>query len=139
MIYQQFNLLPLLTVQENVMYPMILNGADKKGAKAQASVQLEALGLDKTFFHRFPHTLSGGEQQRVAIARALCSPARIILANEPTGSLDSENSDIIMRILKDLAHEKGYLVIIVTHDPSVSAFADECLEMDAGKLKIQAK
>ena len=139
MIYQQFNLLPLLSVQENVMYPMVLSGVSKPEAQQRSVERLRELGLGELFDRRLPHTRSGGEQQRVAIARALCMPARVILADEPTGSLDSENSKIIMGILKDLAHEKGYLVIIVTHDPAVAEHGDTCLRMDAGRFPVLTK
>lgn len=136
MIYQQFNLLPLLTVQENVMYPMVLSGVSKPEARQRSKEQLRELGLGEQFDRRLPHTLSGGEQQRVAIARALCMPARVILADEPTGSLDGENSEIIMGILENLAHEKGYLVIIVTHDLAVAEHGDICLGMEDGRFPV---
>jgi putative ABC transport system ATP-binding protein len=133
-IYQGFNLLPQLTVAENIMLPMQLNGIAKKEAKARALELLKQVGLSESEFKRFPLMLSGGQQQRVAIARALGTPAEVILADEPTGNLDSENSAIVIELLKELAHERGYCVIVVTHDPAVSDLADTVLVMDDGKL-----
>jgi putative ABC transport system ATP-binding protein len=135
-IYQGFNLLPQLTVAENIMLPMQLNGISKKAAKVKALELLEMVGLTESEFKRFPSMLSGGQQQRVAIARALGTPAEVILADEPTGNLDSENSTIVIELLKALAHERGYCVIVVTHDSAVSDLADTVLVMDDGKLAV---
>jgi putative ABC transport system ATP-binding protein len=133
-IYQDFNLFPLLTVAENVMYPLQLKGMNEKEAWNVATVKLCAVGLDAKFNKRFPSMLSGGEQQRVAIARALASGASVILADEPTGNLDTENGRNIIGILKDLAHNSGYCVIVVTHDLGIKADADEVLKMRDGRL-----
>jgi putative ABC transport system ATP-binding protein len=133
-IYQDFNLFPLLTTVENVMYPLQLKGMNEKEAWNVASVKLGAVGLDAKFHKRFPSMLSGGEQQRVAIARALASGASVILADEPTGNLDTENGKNIIGILKDLAHNNGYCVIVVTHDLGIKADADEVLKMRDGRL-----
>jgi len=135
-IYQDFNLFPLLTVIENVMYPLQLKGMNEKQAMHIASEKINAVGLDENFYKRFPSMLSGGEQQRIAIARALASGAQIILADEPTGNLDTENGNNIIDILKKLAHDDGYCVIVVTHDLGISADADEVLNMRDGKLII---
>jgi putative ABC transport system ATP-binding protein len=123
-IYQSFRLLPLLTVEENVTYPMELRGLKGKPAREKAAALLAKVGLPETLLHRFPAMLSGGEQQRVAIARALGMDTRLILADEPTGNLDSDNSGRIIDILLDLAHTDGYCVIVVTHDPEIAAKAD---------------
>jgi ABC-type lipoprotein export system ATPase subunit len=101
-IYQDFNLFPLLTVIENVMYPLQLKGMNEKQAMQIASEKINAVGMDENFYKRFPSMLSGGEQQRIAIARALASGAQIILADEPTGNLDTENGNNIIGILKNL-------------------------------------
>ncbi len=135
-IYQDFNLFPLLTVVENVMYPLQLKGMNEKQAMHIASEKINAVGMDENFYKRFPSMLSGGEQQRIAIARALASGAQIILADEPTGNLDTENGNNIIDILKKLAHDDRYCVIVVTHDLGISADADEVLNMRDGKLII---
>ena len=131
-IYQSYNLLPLLSVMENVTFPMELKKV--RGAKKIAEEKLRAVGLDETYFKRLPAMLSGGEQQRVAIARALASDAKIILADEPTGNLDTENSEIVIDLLQKLAHEEGYCVIVVTHDLSIADKADEVLRLKDGCL-----
>ncbi len=131
-IYQSYNLLPLLSVMENITFPLELKKVH--GAKKIAEEKLRAVGLDETYFKRLPAMLSGGEQQRVAIARALASDAKIILADEPTGNLDTENSEIVIDLLQKLAHEEGYCVIVVTHDLSIADKADEVLRLKDGRL-----
>ena len=131
-IYQSYNLLPLLSVMENVTFPLELKKTPN--AKKIAEEKLRAVGLDETYFKRLPAMLSGGEQQRVAIARALASDAKIILADEPTGNLDTENSEIVIDLLQKLAHEEGYCVIVVTHDLSIADKADEVLKLKDGML-----
>jgi putative ABC transport system ATP-binding protein len=133
-IYQSYNLLPHFTVAENIMYPMELNRVKPKTARERASELLAMVGLAAGESKRFPNMLSGGEQQRVAIARALGTPAKMILADEPTGNLDTENSRIVVGLLKKLAHENNYCVVVVTHDPSVSDMADIGLLMEDGRL-----
>ena len=131
-IYQSYNLLPLLSVIENVTFPLELKKVPN--ARNIAEEKLRAVGLDETYFKRLPAMLSGGEQQRVAIARALASDAKIILADEPTGNLDTENSEIVIDLLQKLAHEDGYCVIVVTHDLSIADKADEVLKLKDGCL-----
>lgn len=131
-IYQSYNLLPLLSVMENVTFPLELKKVPD--AKRIAEEKLCAVGLDETYFKRLPAMLSGGEQQRVAIARALASDAKIILADEPTGNLDTENSEIVIDLLQKLAHEEGYCVIVVTHDLSIADTADDVLRLKDGML-----
>lgn len=137
LIYQDFNLFPLLTAIENVMYPLHLKGIKDKEAKVTAQKMMDSIGLDSSFHKRLPSMLSGGEQQRVAIARALASEASVILADEPTGNLDSENGANIIGLLKDLAHTKNYCVIVVTHDLGISSDADQVLSMKDGKLMLE--
>ena len=137
LIYQDFNLFPLLTAIENVMYPLHLKGIKDKEAKVTAQKMMDSVGLDSSFHKRLPSMLSGGEQQRVAIARALASEASVILADEPTGNLDSENGANIIGLLKDLAHTKNYCVIVVTHDLGISSDADQVLSMKDGKLMLE--
>lgn len=135
MIFQAFHLFPLMTVMENVCFPMELCGVRPKEAKPRASELLEGMGITKEQMGRFPSKLSGGERQRVAIARSLASDARIILGDEPTGNLDGANTQNIIDILCSLAHEKGYCVIIVTHDMEVAEASDVVLRMKDGVLR----
>ncbi|MDO4458766.1 MAG: ABC transporter ATP-binding protein [Clostridia bacterium] len=132
-IYQNFNLFPLLTALENVMYPMQLNKMPKKEAEDRAKELLLSVGLGEKIFKQFPKMMSGGEQQRVAVARALATDAKVILADEPTGNLDTENGTKVIGILKALAHEKGKCVIVITHDEDIAAGADEVLRISDGK------
>ena len=136
-IYQSFRLLPLLTVEENVMYLMELRGIARGEAKRRAGAYLRQVDLPESCWRRFPVTLSGGEQQRAAIARALGSESRLLLADEPTGNLDDENSRQIIRILKNLARERDYCVVIVTHDMDVMDELDEIYRMRDGRLRLQ--
>lgn len=134
MIFQAFHLFPMLNVIENVSFPMELNGVEREEARTRSKVFLNSVGITDEKLRRFPSNLSGGEQQRVAIARTMASGARVILADEPTGNLDKENGQNIVDILKVLAHENGYCVIIVTHDPQIAAQADQVWKMDDGKM-----
>jgi len=133
-IYQSLNLFPLLTALENVMFPLEYRGRSKLIAKKIAAQKLESVGIDKTKFRRLPSMLSGGEQQRVAIARALASKSDVILADEPTGNLDSENSLNIVELLKELAISETVCVIVVTHDPAVAERADIVLKLSDGRI-----
>lgn len=137
-IFQAFHLFPLLTVLENVCFPMELLGAGEKDAREQARRNLELVGIAEEKHRRYPSQLSGGEQQRVAIARALSSGAGILLADEPTGNLDGENSRNIVDILTRLAHEGGYCVVIVTHDPAIAEAADAVYTVADGELSRMA-
>ena len=131
-IYQNYNLFPLLTVQENIQYPLNLRKTPRKEAAALAREVRERVELPATYDKRLPSHLSGGEQQRVAIARTLAQGCKIILADEPTGNLDSTNTRNIVQILRSMAHEDGCTVIIVTHDPAVAEQADVVLQMKDG-------
>ena len=133
-IYQDYNLFPLLTVLENVLYPLKLKKIPTEAARKIAKEKLQAVDLSEDCHKRFPHMLSGGEQQRVAIARALAGSGDIILADEPTGNLDTENGKNIICILKNLAHAENYCIIIVTHDIGITEEADILLRMQDGVL-----
>lgn len=133
-IYQAFNLFPNLNVLENTMYPMQLIGKPKRTVKERAIELLYSVGLTDEQFKKLPAMLSGGEQQRVAIARALASDAKIILADEPTGNLDTENGKIVIDILIRLAKEENYCVVVVTHDLDIAAQADVLYRMIDGKI-----
>ena len=126
-IFQRFNLLSQLSALENVILPMIKPDAEK------ARNLLEKMGLNGKESH-FPGQLSGGEQQRVSIARALINDPSLILADEPTGELDTRNADIIMNILRDLNKNEGVTIIFVTHSQMAADFADRTLQMSDGKL-----
>lgn len=134
MIFQAFQLFPLLTALENVCYPMELSGTETKDAKPRAAELLLHVGITVDKHKRFPSNLSGGEQQRVAIARSLASGAKIILADEPTGNLDVENGEAVMDILRHLAHDEDYCIIVVTHDFDIAKTADVMYRMTDGVL-----
>ncbi len=131
-IYQNYNLFPLLTVQENIQYPLDLKKMPRKESVALAREVRERVELPANYDKRLPSHLSGGEQQRVAIARTLAQGCKIILADEPTGNLDSTNTRKIVEILRSLAHDDGCTVIIVTHDTAVADKADTVLQMKDG-------
>ena len=133
-IYQSYNLFPKLTVLENAMVPLLLQKKSKQEAQEAAARQLAEVGIGEDMFKRYPNMLSGGEQQRVAIARALTTGARIILADEPTGNLDMENSEHIIRILHTLAREQNYCVVVVTHDMGIAEAADQVLRLQDGRI-----
>ena len=135
-IYQSFRLLPLLTTAENIMFPMELNDTPAGQARKEAMRLMERVDLPREYARKFPSMLSGGEQQRVAIARALAMHTRILLADEPTGNLDSANSENIMNILCDLAHNENYCVIIVTHDEAVASASDHVIHMTDGEVTL---
>jgi putative ABC transport system ATP-binding protein len=134
MIFQAFQLFPLLTALENVCFPMQLNGVSKDDIPERAKSLLSSVGITEEKFKRYPANLSGGEQQRVAIARTLATGAHVLLADEPTGNLDRSNGDKLIEILGQLAHEQGYCVIIVTHDPSIAERSDKVRRMSDGVL-----
>ena len=133
-IYQSFHLMPLLTATENVMYPLELRKMKAQEAEEISHKLILEVGLPDTVFNRLPSMLSGGEQQRVAIARALAMDTKLLLADEPTGNIDEENSDNIIRLLVKLAKEKNYAVIIVTHDLGILPKVDEVYRMKDGFL-----
>jgi putative ABC transport system ATP-binding protein len=134
MIFQAFQLFPLLTALENVSYPLELSGVPKKDAHKRAKELLESVYVSDDKHKRYPSNLSGGEQQRVAIARALSTGAKVILADEPTGNLDVANSEVVIDILRNLAHEGEYCVIIVTHDIEIAEASDVVFRMKDGAL-----
>lgn len=134
MIYQSFRLLPMLTVSENITYPMELRGFKGKPAREKAKELIQRVALPESVLNRFPGMLSGGEQQRVAIARALSMDTKLLLADEPTGNLDEENSINIIDILVRLAHEDNYCVVIASHDLSILPKMDFVYSMNSGIL-----
>lgn len=133
-IYQSFNLFPLLTTLENVMYPLELQGKHKREAAEVAKKLFVEVGLNDTAYRKFPQMMSGGEQQRIAIARALATGGKVLLADEPTGNLDTANEQTVVGLIKRLAHERGYTAIVVTHNEAVAAQADAIYVMSDGEM-----
>ena len=134
-VYQAFHLFPLLTALENVMVPMQLQGMSTKTACSRAKELILRVGLPEKTFCQFPEMMSGGEQQRVAIARGLAAGGKILLADEPTGNLDSGNERHIVDILKQCARQDGLTVIVITHNPAVAGEADRIYRMHDGYLE----
>jgi putative ABC transport system ATP-binding protein len=132
-IFQAFGLVPILSAAENVEVPLRLVKTDAKLRDARVRELLEVVGLGGRMKHR-PHELSGGEQQRVAIARALANRPRILLADEPTGQLDSETGHVIMLLLRDVVRTEGVTAVVATHDPVMLDVADQVLELRDGEL-----
>lgn len=132
-IFQSFNLQPTLTAMENVMVPLLFARVPIKERKKRAVEALRAVGLENRMKHK-PSQLSGGQRQRVCIARALVNRPSIIIADEPTGNLDSKKSDEIVTLLKKLNHERKITLIVITHDKSVANQAKETLTMKDGQL-----
>ena len=130
-IFQSFNLLPTLTALENVALPLMLSGVPLKERHARAADLLKRVGLEHRLDHR-PTEMSGGEQQRAAIARALVNGPQLILADEPTGNLDSSTGNEVMQLLRNLNTESGVTLIVVTHDPEVAAYSDRIVHLRDG-------
>ena len=131
LIYQFYNLIPILTVEENLTLPMLLDG--RKPDKNQLASLVERLGLKDRLSH-LPNQLSGGQQQRVSIGRALMSNPAIVLADEPTGNLDSENSREIVSLLRSFNREFNQTVIMITHDEKIALSADRIISIEDGKI-----
>lgn len=132
-IFQFHELLPEFTALENVAIPGLIGGRRRREVTEEARTLLDILGLSDRLGHR-PSELSGGEKQRVAIARALINSPRIVLADEPTGSLDSHNREEIHRIISDLCATRGQTFLIVTHDSTLAAIAHRVVNMDDGRV-----
>lgn len=130
-IFQQFNLLPNLNALENVMLPMVFQGRGESVRKERAKALLQSVGLAERVSHK-PKELSGGEQQRMAIARALANDPEIIVADEPTGNLDSATGKIIMQTLIDLHKNYNKTIIVVTHDQSVAEYGSQIIRVKDG-------
>jgi putative ABC transport system ATP-binding protein len=130
-VFQFFHLLPALTALENVLVPMEIAGVDRAASRARTLI--DEVGLHDRAGH-YPSQLSGGEQQRVAIARALANDPPILLADEPTGNLDSSTGQQIIDLLVDVNRRRGRTLVLVTHDPSLAALADEILVLSDGRL-----
>ena len=131
LIYQFYNLIPILTVQENLTLPLLLDG--RKPDKKQIDTLVKRLGLENRLDH-LPNQLSGGQQQRVSIGRALFNNPALMLADEPTGNLDSENSKEIISLLRQFNKEFNQTVIIITHDEKIANSADRVITIEDGKI-----
>ena len=132
-IFQSFNLLPSLNALENVELPLIYRGLPRRERRRLAQKALTMVGLLERMMHK-PFELSGGQQQRVAIARAIAAHPKLILADEPTGNLDSRSGQEIMHILQQL-HQSGSTLIVITHDNGVAALAQRCIKIADGRLQ----
>ena len=133
-IFQTFNLLPVLTAQENVEYPLLLHKElNKQQRRERVAHHLEVVGLTKYAHHR-PNELSGGQRQRVAIARALATHPKIVLADEPTANLDHGTGEEVLNLMKKINREAGVTFIFSTHDPKVMSLADRVIHMIDGEL-----
>jgi putative ABC transport system ATP-binding protein len=132
-VFQFFNLLPTLTAEENIALPLIIDGQDTRKHQQRIEGLLELVGLTDRRDHK-PDQLSGGEQQRVAIARALVTEPTIVLADEPTGNLDSKSGSAIMDILRRSCDELGQTIIVVSHDPRATAYADSVVFLGDGQI-----
>lgn len=130
-VFQQFNLIPTLTAVENIEYPMMLKGMN--GHESKSKELLRSVGLDEQLGENKPNELSGGEQQRVAIARALANDPDIILADEPTGNLDSKTGKDIMQLLA-ATNKRGKTIIVVTHDPQVATYTSRTFRLFDGRV-----
>ncbi len=132
-IFQLYNLVPVLTAYENVELPLLLHARSRRERHARVQTALELTGIANRHDH-FPRQLSGGQEQRVAIARAIVTDPKIILADEPTGDLDKHSATEIMELLQELNSELNRTLIVVTHDPQTTKYAQKTLHLDKGKL-----
>jgi putative ABC transport system ATP-binding protein len=132
-VFQRLNLVPALTAVENVMLPLELDGVRGREARRQALDALASVGLDH-HLDRYPDDFSGGQQQRIAIARAIVGSRRLVLADEPTGSLDTCTGDSVIELLASLPSERGTAIVLVTHEPRFASFADRVVSMRDGRI-----
>ena len=132
-VFQQFNLLPRTTALENVLLPLLYDGVKGKARKERAVAALETVGLGDRITHK-PNQLSGGEQQRVAIARALVNNPSLLLADEPTGNLDSHTGGEIVGLFQRLNREQGLTILYVTHDPFIARHTNRVIQLEDGKI-----
>lgn len=133
-VFQFYNLLPTLSVYENIVLPALLSSTSEREAGARARSLAERVGITNRLNHR-PHQLSGGEMQRASIARALINDPPLLLADEPTGNLDSHTADEVLSLLESLSHERETTVVMVTHSPEAAAIADATVQMRDGRIE----
>ena len=132
-VFQKYNLLPTLTAEQNIEIARDIAGRPEKGAEFEDIVKL--LGIEARLHHK-PRALSGGEQQRVAIARAVVNRPAILLADEPTGNLDTENSHVVLDLLRRLNRQFGQTILMITHNPEAAAYADRVVTMRDGRIAV---
>ncbi|MBK9992089.1 MAG: ABC transporter ATP-binding protein [Verrucomicrobia bacterium] len=132
-VFQTFNLIPVLTAYENVELPLLLTQLSGKERRHLVTTALEMVGLDDRMKH-LPKQLSGGQEQRVAIARALVTDPKLVVADEPTGNLDSHSANEVLDILRTLSRDAGKTVIMVTHDPKAAAYGSRTIHLEKGEL-----
>jgi len=137
-VFQFYNLLPVLTAQKNVELPLLLTNFSGKERAARAAIALDIVGLADRARH-LPRELSGGQEQRVAIARAIVSDPNLLLCDEPTGDLDRETADEILKLLQILNSEHGKTIVMVTHDAQAADYAKRTLHVDKGQLESRAE
>ena len=137
-VFQEFNILPNLTALENVMLPMIFQGKSESERKKRAKELLISVGLEDRIFH-LPAELSAGERQRVAIARAFANDPELVIADEPTGNLDSVTGKKIMEILTDFHQKAGKTIVVVTHDPNIANYSEEIVNIKDGQIVVNHK
>jgi putative ABC transport system ATP-binding protein len=136
-VFQRFNLIPVMTALDNVAYPLHLNGYSKQEQDELAGDMLSRVGLGDFILHK-PDNLSGGQQQRVAIARALVHKPALVIADEPTASLDSQNANMVIDIMKSLGHEMNTTFIVATHDPRMAERCDRSIQLLDGEIQQEA-
>jgi putative ABC transport system ATP-binding protein len=132
-VFQSFNLIPVLTAFENVELPLLLTALNRSERRRQVELALELVGLGERTHHR-PDQMSGGQQQRVAIARAIATDPALIIADEPTGNLDSKSASDVLGILQSLARTAGKTVVMVTHDPKAAGYGSRSLHLEKGEI-----
>jgi putative ABC transport system ATP-binding protein len=132
-VFQSFNLIPVLTAYENVELPLLLTDLDRSERRRQVETALGLVGLAERSHHR-PDQMSGGQQQRVAIARAIATDPALIIADEPTGNLDSKSASDVLTILQSLARTAGKTVVMVTHDPKAASYGTRSLHLEKGEI-----
>jgi len=137
-VFQEFNILPNLTALENVTLPMVFQGTPPKKREEKAKEILVSLGLGDRIIHRATE-LSGGERQRVAIARAFANDPEMVIADEPTGNLDSATGKKIMEILTDFHQNQGKTVVVVTHDPNIASYSEQIINIHDGKIVVDGR
>jgi putative ABC transport system ATP-binding protein len=134
-VFQEFNLLPNLDVLENITLPMVFQGVGSEERKAKAERLALAVGLKERILHQ-PSELSGGERQRVAIARAFVNDPEMVIADEPTGNLDSITGKKVMEILTDFHKKEGKTVVVVTHDPNIASYSEKIVNIKDGQITV---
>ncbi len=132
-VFQTFNLIPVLTAFENVELPLLLTKLNRTARRKQVEIALDLVGLADRAKH-LPRQLSGGQEQRVAIARALVTDPALVVADEPTGNLDSQSAQDVLKVLQSLSQDAGKTVIMVTHDPKAAAFGSRSIHLEKGEL-----